>query len=158
MASDDPFQLLPFVAFEAILVHLKVTQESLIDTKALTTHEYPIFVSWYSGNGALRGCIGTFKSCSLSKAIRIFSIKSAFEDCRFSGISIAEVETLSCQVSVLVDFEPALHAFDWEDGVHGLQISFSFEKQSYTSTFLPNVSTLQGWSPMETIHQLIRKT
>lgn len=39
MASDDPFQLLPFVAFEAILVHLKVTQESLIDTKALTTHE-----------------------------------------------------------------------------------------------------------------------
>jgi AMMECR1 domain-containing protein len=59
-------------------------------------------------------------------------------------------------VSLLVDFEEADHHFDWEVGVHGIQIIFSVESRSYSATYLPEVALEQGFVVIcKNNHQMI---
>lgn len=46
---------------------------------------------------------------------------------------------------------------DWTLGVHGLRISFEYNKRRYGSTYLPDVAKEQGWTKTETMVSLMRK-
>lgn len=82
---------------------------------------------------------------------------SAFDDHRFSPISIPELPTLSTSITLLTNFTPASHPLDWTLGTHGIRISFSHHGKRYNATYLPNVAVEQEWSKEETIVSLMRK-
>lgn len=119
--------------------------------------ESPFFVTLkIAKNSELRGCIGSLrprKHADLSS----YAIKSAFHDSRFPPLESEELEHLEVTVSLLIDFEPAKHPFDWQIGVHGIWLEFEVEGVEFSGTFLPEVADEQGWSQEETITALIRK-
>ena len=79
---------------------------------------YPLFVTWTTGKEKeLRGCIGTFGSGKLEKLLMEYALISAFKDDRFPPISQKEFSSLNCEVSLLVNFEKAKDAMDWEVGM-----------------------------------------
>jgi uncharacterized protein (TIGR00296 family) len=87
-----------------------------------------------------------------------YALISAFQDYRFSKISIKEVKDLSCSVSLLTNFEETKDAYDWEIGKHGIQIKFSPKGgQTYGGTFLPEVAKEQEWDHETTLAYLIKK-
>jgi AMME syndrome candidate gene 1 protein len=85
------------------------------------------------------------------------SSPSAFDDTRFLPISLRELASLECQVTLLTDFEPVPDPMAWEIGKHGLRISFTYHGRRYGSTYLPDVAREQGWTKEETIISLMRK-
>lgn len=99
---------------------------------------------------SLRGCIGTFECMDLSVGIPIFARKSAFNDSRFSRITLSELPLLNVSLSLLQDFEEISTWDAWEIGLHGIQLyfydPFSGRKDGrrYTATFLPDVAVQQS--------------
>jgi AMMECR1 domain-containing protein len=65
--------------------------------------------------------------------------------------------SLSNSVTLLLHFEPCDDPLDWEVGVHGLRISFTERGRKYSSTYLPDVASEQGWGKEETVVSLMRK-
>jgi len=106
----------------------------------------------------LRGCIGNLSGIDLHQGIVKYANASAFDDRRFSPVSLQEVRALECSVTLLHNFEKAEHYLDWTIGRHGLIIEFEALRGSVLSaTFLPSVCEEQGWSQQECIDSLIRK-
>jgi len=123
--------------------------------------QYPLFVTWDKfssyGHKSLRGCIGTFDAKKLSSGLRSFAKTSAFEDVRFSPITLSELPSLHNQITLLLDFEPCADALDWELAKHGIRISFTNRGKRYSATYLPFVAVEQGWTKQETVISLMRK-
>jgi len=106
----------------------------------------------------LRGCIGTFKPDLLDELVGKYALISAFEDYRFRGITLKEVPSLSCSVSLLTDFEDVQDPYDWEIGKHGIQIRFGVNgNNNYGGTFLPEVAKEQNWDHRSTLAYLVHK-
>ncbi|MCJ1226348.1 hypothetical protein MMC12_002998 [Toensbergia leucococca] len=123
--------------------------------------EHPLFVTWNTlssrGHKSLRGCIGTFEPLELESGLRSYALTSAFDDHRFSPITLSELNTLSTSVTLLTAFTPAANPLDWDLGTHGIRISFSHHGKMYGATYLPDVAVEQGWTKEETIVSLMRK-
>ncbi|RKP17714.1 hypothetical protein ROZALSC1DRAFT_30516 [Rozella allomycis CSF55] len=79
--------------------------------------------------------------------------KNAFNDSRFSPITMEEISHLSCAVSILDDFEDDLKWDNWDVGIHGIKINY----KSHSATYLPEVAHNQGWTKYETIVSLLKK-
>ena len=107
--------------------------------------------------GELRGCIGTFSKQPLKKNLPLYSYISAFEDTRFTPITMKEVPQLCCTVSLLQNFEKIKDPLDWTVGTHGIEIHFSHKGMDYSGTFLPEVAPAQGWDQTTTLRYLIQK-
>ncbi len=60
-----------------------------------------------------------------------YTLISAFDDDRFDPIVIDEVEELHVGISLLVNFESANNAYDWEVGTHGIDIEFEHKGKIY---------------------------
>ncbi|KAI9480844.1 MAG: AMMECR1 domain-containing protein [Benjaminiella poitrasii] len=123
---------------------------------------YPLFVTWHKKTGdghyQLRGCIGNFKPMSLHEGLRKYALISALRDQRFKPITLSEVPSLTCAVSLLTNFEIADNYLDWEIGEHGIWIEFvQLDGQKETATYLPEVMSEQGWTKQEAIESLLRK-
>ena len=121
---------------------------------------YPLFVTWTLGKEKeLRGCIGTFEKLELETKLREYALISAFEDDRFDEpINKSELKNLNCEVSLLINFEEAKGAMDWEIGIHGIDIEFEDNKgNSFSSTFLPEVAENEGWDKRTTLKYLVQK-
>ena len=82
---------------------------------------------------------------------------SAFKDTRFSPISLSELPTLSCSVTLLTNFTTGSSPFDWTIGVHGIRISFQHGGHRMGATYLPNIMPEQGWTKEEALVSLMRK-
>jgi AMME syndrome candidate gene 1 protein len=91
--------------------------------------------------------------------------------------------SISNSLSFLTDFEDAQSYLDWEIGVHGIRISFPHPslimsstssseapspigspspvalqaKHNFSSTYLPQVASEQGWDHIEAIDSAIQK-
>uniref|UniRef100_A0A7R9YEG2 AMMECR1 domain-containing protein n=1 Tax=Pinguiococcus pyrenoidosus TaxID=172671 RepID=A0A7R9YEG2_9STRA len=119
----------------------------------------PLFVTWNkreSDDLRLRGCIGNLSPMPLQE-ISTFVYKSAFQDHRFTPIEQHELPQLECGVSLLVHYEEAANAYDWEVGKHGILIDFRVGNRNFGATYLPEVAAEQGWDQTETIASLVRK-
>jgi AMMECR1 domain-containing protein len=46
---------------------------------------------------------------------------------------------------------------DWEIGVHGLRVNFTYHHKRYSSCYLPDVAVEQGWAKEECLVSLMRK-
>jgi len=118
-----------------------------------------LFVSFkITRNHELRGCIGTFSEAPLGEQLCRYAKSAAFEDGRFQPITARELQTLSCSVTLLSNFEPAAHCYDWVIGTHGVRIKVLVKGTALTATFLPQVMIEQGWDHKKTIEQLLRKS
>ncbi|XP_072987026.1 uncharacterized protein At2g38710-like [Typha latifolia] len=125
--------------------------------------QHPLFVTWKKAiNGEeprLRGCIGTLEARCLINGFKDYALTSALRDRRFPPIQAKELPYLECTVSVLTDYETALHYLDWEIGKHGLVIEFTDTNYNtrHSATYLPDVPAHEGWTKTETIDSLVRK-
>ncbi|OVA10006.1 AMMECR1 domain [Macleaya cordata] len=125
--------------------------------------QHPLFVTWKKvvngGEPRLRGCIGTLEARTLINGFKDYALTSALRDRRFSPIQPKELPYLECTVSILTDYETALHYLDWEIGTHGMVIEFTDPdyNERLSATYLPEVAEKQGWTKTETIDSLMRK-
>ena len=103
-----------------------------------------MFVTWKTDAHELRGCIGTISAINLIEGLQQFSIKSALKDHRFSPIQTNELESLTCSVSLLTDYEKCSKYDDWIIGKHGVSITFEDDGCNYRAIFLPEVMTEHG--------------
>lgn len=122
----------------------------------------PLFVTWNTVDKKghhLRGCIGTFSEVALPEGVAQYALIAAFQDTRFHPVSINELPTLSCTVTLLWGFEDIVDPTDWTVGTHGVEAHFQSKTRgtSYKSTFLPEVAEEFGWDQEETLEQLAAK-
>ncbi|GAV68160.1 AMMECR1 domain-containing protein [Cephalotus follicularis] len=126
--------------------------------------EHPLFVTWKKvvngGEPRLRGCIGTLEARCLINGFKDYALTSALRDRRFPPIQAKELPSLECTVSVLTNYETANHYLDWEIGRHGIIIEFTDPNNNTrrSATYLPEVAAHEGWTKIEAIDSLMRKS
>lgn len=133
--------------------------KAFAEAEPLSSAACPVFVTWKIGpNKALRGCIGTFdNSGCLLRVVPQYALSSALQDSRFPAVTISEVPQLHVSVSLLTNFTPIEDPLDWEIGRHGIEIEFKVGARGYSGTFLPEVSSEQGWDQATTLYNLFKK-
>ncbi len=111
------------------------------------------FVSLHN-RGELRGCIGHVESDqSLAEVIRRCAVAAAREDPRFHEVTLAELDQVDVEVSVLGDIQPVERVEDIEVGRHGLIAEQGWRR----GLLLPQVATEQHWDRMTFIRQTCLK-
>ncbi|KAG0682945.1 hypothetical protein C6P40_004879 [Pichia californica] len=179
VVSKETATYFAYVAINKLISTICNTPElSLSDiAKSIGYNKYndiinaPLFVTWNivdlkNDEHELRGCIGNFSNLKLPDYVKKYALISALEDSRFNPINKFELEKiennpkldLQCCVTVLHSFEDITNnLMDWIVGKHGIKLSFKYHNRSYSSTFLPEVASEQGWNKKETLNALIRK-
>jgi len=131
----------------------------------------PLFVTWLKprqGCGAnttstseleLRGCIGCLEPIHFDSGLTEYAIRSSMKDRRFPPVKLDEVPSLTCRISILHQFEPCAHAFDWQVGVHGVLLNFSDgQGRRFSATYLPEVAKEHGMTREVAIRELVAKS
>lgn len=129
-----------------------------VKNPSFTNDEYPLFVTWKIGPELnLRGCIGTFSAIPLHDGVKEYALISSLNDSRFDPVTLDELPNLTCSVSLLVGFEDCRDCFDWTVGTHGIRIEFMNNGRVRSATYLPEVSSEQGWNQESTVLNLLYK-
>ncbi len=123
MESDKEFQKKLCCYAFANLEHFLENRKQLDYPPEFDELNYPLFVT-YNKDGNLRGCIGTFAENKLGKTLQSYSLIAALQDHRFAPIDKEELPKLSCEISLLSNFEPIDDPLGWEVGKHGIEIEF----------------------------------
>ncbi len=97
-------------------------------------------------NGHLRGCIGNLKGYKpLYKTVSTMAYAAAFEDPRFSPLTIGELPNIRIEISVLSPLKRIHSINDFQPGKHGIYIV----KGKHNGTYLPQVALETKWSKEE---------
>ena len=107
-------------------------------------------------HGELRGCIGTLECRrTLAEEVARVAVSAALEDPRFQPVSVAELNDLVVEVSVLGPLEPIdpLDPSAIEIGRHGLVV----EQSGRRGLLLPQVATQWGWDQQAFLDQTCAK-
>lgn len=103
------------------------------------------FVSLHK-KGKLRGCIGHFgEDMPLYQTVVQMAKAAAFEDPRFYGVTLDELDDIDIEISVLTPMK-RIHSIDeFQLGKQGI-----FMRKGYhTGTFLPQVADEVAWTKEE---------
>jgi len=93
-------------------------------------------------HGRLRGCIGHILGDEpLRKSISSMTLAAAFEDPRFSPLTLGELGDLKIHISLLTEPVPVKSYRDIRTGTDGIIVSYGWKKGVY----LPEVATETGW-------------
>ncbi len=153
MLNTDQQRYLLTLAREAIRTAL--TEKRLIDvdpTDEMLTQPGGVFVTLTAG-GQLRGCIGFPEAIMpLAKAVARSAVNAALQDPRFAPVSLAELDGLHLEISVLTPLVET-SADEVTVGVHGLVI----EKGNHRGLLLPQVPVEWGWDRAEFLAHTCRK-
>jgi len=122
----------------------------------------PLFVTWLKrrsgrGNPDLRGCIGCLDCVTFNPGLSEYALRSSTRDRRFPPVELQELPALICRLSILFNFEPCAHIYDWEVGVHGVLINFDMDSKHYSATYLPEVARETGMTQEVAIRELVAK-
>jgi AmmeMemoRadiSam system protein A len=140
------------LAHEAILAPLESREPRPFSPSAHLSESRGAFTTVYS-NGQLRGCVGYPTAVMpLYKTVVETSQSAAFEDPRFTPVTLTEVPGLKISISVLSPVFP-VKAEDVTVGRHGLIIS----QQGYRGLLLPQVPVEHGWDRIAFLEQTCRK-
>lgn len=103
------------------------------------------FVSLHK-KGRLRGCIGHFgEDMPLYQVVEHMAKAAAFEDPRFYGVTMEELDDIDIEISVLTPMKRIQSIDEFELGKQGI-----FMRKGYhTGTFLPQVADEVSWSKEE---------
>jgi AmmeMemoRadiSam system protein A len=112
-----------------------------------------VFSGENRGREALRGCVGyVLPTCSVYRAVAETARAAAFDDNRFSPVTLEEAPHLEIELSILSPPQP-IRAEEIEVGRHGLLVSW----QGRRGLLLPQVPVERGWSPTSFLEQTCRK-
>ena len=101
-----------------------------------------VFVTLRTGEGELRGCIGSIRAVEpLYKAVASSAISAAFRDPRFLPVNRNELPNLALEISVMSPLERVQSVDEIEIGRDGLVIS----RGRYAGLLLPQVATEYQW-------------
>ncbi|MDD5168008.1 MAG: AmmeMemoRadiSam system protein B [Syntrophales bacterium] len=104
--------------------------------------------------GALRGCIGRIiPDAPLCKLVGAMALQSAFNDTRFSPVTLNEMKDIEIELSVLTPIKSVSKAEDIVVGRDGVII----QKEGCSAVFLPQVAPEQGWKRDEMLKHLCLK-
>lgn len=110
------------------------------------------FTSLYL-RGELRGCVGyVLPSCPVYRAVAETARAAAFDDNRFSPVTIDEAPKIEIELSILTPAQP-VRADEIEVGRHGLVIS----QHGRRGLLLPQVPVEHGWDNKTFLEQTCRK-
>jgi AmmeMemoRadiSam system protein A len=105
-------------------------------------------------HGQLRGCIGTIQpSRPLYQVVEEMAAAAAFEDSRFSPLTVHELKDLELEISVLTPLQRIKDINEIEIGKHGLYIKKGF----YSGLLLPQVATEYNWDRQTFVEETCRK-
>lgn len=91
----------------------------------------------------LRGCIGCIEPrAPLFRIVGDMAIQAAFSDPRFPPLSIAELDNISVEISVLTPFRDIRGLEEIEVGKHGLFV----RRGAQSGLLLPQVAAEHGWN------------
>jgi AmmeMemoRadiSam system protein A len=132
---------------------LKIARSSIqsaLDGKSFPQKEYKseslsrpsgVFVTLRIGEN-LRGCIGYVEPLfPLAQATQEAAVKAAMEDPRFMPMTLAELASITIEISVLSPLTRMHNTTKIEIGKHGLMIDDGFRR----GLLLPQVATEYGW-------------
>ena len=103
------------------------------------------FVSLHK-KGRLRGCIGHFgEDMPLYQVVEHMAKAAAFEDPRFYGVTMEELDDIDIEISVLTPMKRIQSIDEFELGKQGIFI----RKGYHTGTFLPQVADEVSWTKEE---------
>ena len=140
------------LAHEAILAPLESREPRPFSPSAHLSESRGAFTTVYS-NGQLRGCVGYPTAVMpLYKTVVETSQSAAFEDPRFTPVTLTEALGLKISISVLSQVF-TVQAEDVTVGRHGLIIS----RQGYRGLLLPQVPVEHGWDRVAFLEQTCRK-
>ncbi len=104
--------------------------------------------------GDLRGCIGNMiTDRPLAELVGAMALQSAFEDPRFSPVTLRELADLEIEISVLTPMKPVTGPNDIVVGRDGVLL----KKGGRSAVFLPQVAPEQGWGRDEMLSHLSQK-
>lgn len=111
------------------------------------------FVSLHS-HGQLRGCIGNIHPHQpLHQIVEDMAMAAAFEDPRFSPLTLKELKELDLEISVLTPLQRVKDVSEIEVGKHGLYI----KKDFYSGLLLPQVAAEHNWDRATFLEETCRK-
>ena len=105
-------------------------------------------------HGELRGCMGQMQADSeLGKTVATVALEAAFNDIRFSPLTLSEVPDVEIEISVLTPMKFIAKADQIQVGKDGVVL----EKAGRSAVFLPQVATEQRWGREELLNHLCAK-
>jgi AmmeMemoRadiSam system protein A len=150
--SREERKLLLRLAHESILASLEHRELSLSPVPAHLAQRRGAFTTLYF-RGDLRGCVGhVYPIDSLYRTVAETARSAAFEDFRFSPITLDEAPELEISLSVLSVLRP-VQPEQVEVGRHGLLISL----HQHRGLLLPQVPREHGWDRVTFLEQTCRK-
>jgi AmmeMemoRadiSam system protein A len=150
--SREERKLLLKLAHETILASLEHRELSLSPAPAHLLERRGAFTTLYF-RGDLRGCVGhVYPVDSLYSTIAETARAAAFEDFRFSPITLDEAAELEISLSVLSPLR-TVHPEQVEVGRHGLLVSL----RQHRGLLLPQVPIEHGWDRITFLEQTCRK-
>lgn len=113
---------------------------------------YGAFVTIYAGE-ELRGCIGRMESDEpLFKLVPKMAYSAAFEDPRFSPLTIDEYDSLHLEISVLTPLKKIKDINEIIVGTHGVYL----RKEGRSGVLLPQVAIKHNWSVIQFLEYTAR--
>lgn len=113
------------------------------------------FVTLHTASDQLRGCVGNIGEFEpLAANVAHNAANAAFNDSRFQQVSsVAELDSLHIEISVLTPAEPIASWRDFRVGEHGVIL----RALGRSAVFLPQVAPEQGWDAETTLSHLAMK-
>ena len=140
------------LAHESILSSLEQREVSLTPPSPHFSEPRGEFTTIYS-KGQLRGCVGyVLPVVSLYRTVAETARAAAFEDTRFSPVTLEEARALEVSLSILSPLK-AIQPEEVEIGIHGLVVTYGGRR----GLLLPQVPVEHGWDRVTFIEQTCQK-
>jgi AmmeMemoRadiSam system protein A len=150
--TPDERALLLKVAHDSILSALDHRELSLTPPSQHLAEPWGAFTTIYL-RAHLRGCVGyVFPVVSLYRTVAETARTAAFEDSRFSPVTLPEASELEVSLSILSPLK-TIKPEEIEIGVHGLVIAHAGRR----GLLLPQVPVEHQWDRVTFIEQTCRK-
>ncbi len=150
--TSEERTLLLKLAHESILSTLERREISLAPPSPHLTEPRGAFTTIYFQN-VLRGCVGyVFPVASVYRTVAETARAAAFEDTRFSPVTLEEAPGLDVSLSILSPLQ-VIKPEDVEIGVHGLVVF----QDGRRGLLLPQVPVEHQWDRVTFMQQTCRK-
>ena len=150
--SQDERTLLLRLAHDSVVSALEEREIPLDPPTAHLAEPRGVFTSLYL-RGELRGCVGyVLPKESVYRAVAETARAAAFEDTRFSSVTLPEAQALEIELSILSPPQ-AISVDAVEIGRHGLLITLG----AHRGLLLPQVPVEHRWDRITFLEQTCRK-
>ena len=153
MISESDRQALLAVARDAVVSTVTGSPRSPSEPRADLSRPGAAFVSLHVG-GQLRGCIGHLdENDPLVETVAECARLACTEDPRFPAVTVAEIDALDIEISVLGTFQRVTSIDEIIVGRDGLLVELNGRR----GLLLPQVATEYGWSAQTFVEQTCHK-